>query len=757
MNPLIILKQKFGYEKFRHHQEAIIDAVLKKKDTFALMPTGGGKSLCYQIPALLMDGLTIVISPLIALMKDQVDALRVNGIEAAFINSTQSYNEQEQILQRAKAKKLKLLYLAPERLLGNSAAFLKTLTSFEINLIAIDEAHCISHWGHDFRPEYLMLAQLRQLLPGVPMIAVTATADKLTRKDIIEKLELKNPELFISSFNRANIRYNVQPKVNSFEKLLEFLNDRREQSGIIYCLSRASTERLAEDLTQQGYAARPYHAGLERQQRTRHQDMFLRDEIKIVVATIAFGMGIDKSNVRYVVHMDLPKNIESYYQETGRAGRDGDPSDALLFYSSADVVKLKRFAVIEGNDEQNGIALKKLDQMSRFGELTTCRRKYLLNYFDERFPEYCGNCDVCLSTYELFDATVHVQKVISAIIRLQQKYGANYIIDFLRGSGAAKIQDDHKALKTFGVGSDLSKPQWQAIIRELLDREYLEKTVGQYPVLRVTSKSNDVLNGEKVMLVKSRETAVRSVRESEEIYETELYRRIKEVRNEMATEANVLAHIVISEATLVELSKYLPIKLEDLERISGFGQAKIEKYGQAFVDCIAEYCEEQNLQSRIHLKDPKRLRKETVERDNETKQITLKLFREGKTEDEISILRNLSKSTIEAHLAFYVRQQKIKVDQVVPLEKYTMIEKAINVLGCKALAPIKESVGASISYGEIRYVIAHLEASKVEDPQPAYERAENRQHLVVTYIDGIDSTEKRDVYVVTEDGIVKAA
>jgi ATP-dependent DNA helicase RecQ len=377
MTALQILQSKFGYSSFRLEQEAIINSVLQKKDTFALMPTGGGKSLCYQIPALMFEGLTIVISPLIALMKDQVDALRVNGIEAAFLNSTQSSAEQSEILTKLTFKKLKLLYLAPE------SGFLRKITSFNISLIAIDEAHCISHWGHDFRPEYLQLAQLKRTLPNVPIIALTATADRLTRKDILEKLELIRPATFVSSFNRANIRYTIEPKKSSFEKLVTFLEKRKDESGVIYCLSRASTEKLANDLSGHGFNALPYHAGIEKEIRAKHQEMFLRDEVKIIVATIAFGMGIDKSNVRYVVHMDLPKSIENYYQETGRAGRDGLDSEALLFYSYADVSKMKRFAEVEGNTGQTEIQLKKLDQMAEYGSLTTCRRKYLLNYFDE--------------------------------------------------------------------------------------------------------------------------------------------------------------------------------------------------------------------------------------------------------------------------------------------------------------------------------------------------------------------------------------
>jgi len=395
MNPLEILQNKFGYASFRMEQEAVIQSVLENKDTFVLMPTGGGKSLCYQIPALMLEGLTIVISPLIALMKDQVDSLRINGIEAAYINSTQQHEEQHATLRDARSGKLKLLYMAPERLLSNGTDFLNTIARCPVRLVAIDEAHCISQWGHDFRPEYLMLSKLKHVLHGVPFIALTATADELTQKDIIEKLELTSPSVFISSFNRPNIRYSVQSKDDSFNKLLNFLSSRKEQSGIIYCLSRKSTETLADELCAEGYAALPYHAGLERADRTRNQELFVKDDVKIIVATIAFGMGIDKSNVRYVVHMDLPKNIESYYQETGRAGRDGLDSDALLFYSYGDVLKLKRFVQVEGNPQQTEIALRKLKEMSRFCDLRTCRRKYLLNYFNETFPDYCGNCDIC--------------------------------------------------------------------------------------------------------------------------------------------------------------------------------------------------------------------------------------------------------------------------------------------------------------------------------------------------------------------------
>ena len=429
-----ILKHKFGYDSFRLEQQNAIEHILQRKDCLVLMPTGGGKSICYQIPALMFEGLTLVVSPLISLMKDQVDALRENGISAAYLNSSQGSSEQSQIMRSALSGHIKLLYVAPERLLQQGDGFLNFLRDANVSLFAIDEAHCISSWGHDFRPEYMQLAKLKHIFPTVPIVALTATADKLVRKDILEKLELHQPATFISSFNRSNIRYYVEAKKNFYPKLMEFLMEKKEESGIIYCLSRAGTESLAKDLREDGFNALAYHAGIEKGAREKAQEKFIRDEVKIIVATIAFGMGIDKPNVRFVVHADLPKNIEGYYQETGRAGRDGLQSEAVLYFSMADVIKMKSFVKIDDNPEQTQILTRKLDQMARFAQLTTCRRKYLLNYFDEQAPEHCGSCDVCLSKYDLIDATVIAQKALSAVFRLNQSFGMNYVIDFLRGS-----------------------------------------------------------------------------------------------------------------------------------------------------------------------------------------------------------------------------------------------------------------------------------------------------------------------------------
>lgn len=710
-SPLEALQTHFGYATFRSEQEAIIQSVLQKNDTFVLMPTGGGKSLCYQIPALLFDGLTVVVSPLIALMKDQVDALRVNGIAAAYLNSSQTHQEQNHIISAVRDQNLKLLYLAPE------SNFLNQIGSFNISLLAIDEAHCISHWGHDFRPEYLTLAKWKRNLSQVPVIALTATADKLTRKDILEKLELKQPNTFISSFNRANIRYKVEPKRKSFNKLLDFLHNRTDESGIIYCLSRAATESLATDLKEAGYNALPYHAGLERDQRARHQELFLRDEVKIIVATIAFGMGIDKSNVRYVVHMDLPKNIESYYQETGRAGRDGLPSEALLLYSYGDVAKLKSFAQIEGNPGQTAIALRKLDQMAIYGDLSTCRRKYLLNYFDEQADEFCGNCDACLSKTERIDSTIEAQKILSAVSRLQERFGTGYIIDFVRGSESEKIPAEHRELKTFGVGKDKTKEEWNEIVRDLTTQGYLTKSEGKYPVLKLTTKSIGILKGvDRFTSMKAKEKATEHVKLAEN-YEVALFDELRACRRILAEKENVPAYIVLSDASLIELATYLPHTKDDFRKIAGFGQTKIEKYGQQFWEVVTGYCKTQGLTSRMHLKSPKTTNSkqsyaERPERETETKQQSFDLFNQGKSIDQIAVIRNLSPITIEGHLAFYVQQGKIAIEQLMDVSHVPAIQKAIENSSGPALIPIKEILGDEYSFGEIKMVMAHLQFLK---------------------------------------------
>lgn len=708
-----ILQNKFGYSSFRHGQKEIIDNVLAGKDSFVLMPTGGGKSLCYQIPALILKGITIVVSPLIALMKDQVDALRVNGIPAAFLNSTLSPEAQREIAAQMKNGDIKLLYVAPERIFSNEGRFLTFLKECNISMFAIDEAHCISQWGHDFRPEYRQLAQLKDYFPSTPIIALTATADSLTRDDILDKLNLKQPKTFVSSFNRANINYSVLPKKNYYDQLVDYLRLHKTDSGIIYCLSRASTEDLAEKLTKDGFPARPYNAGLDQNTRAKHQEAFLRDDVNIMVATVAFGMGINKSNVRYVIHVDLPKNIEGYYQETGRAGRDGLASDAVLFYSPADAIKLKSFAQVENNPEQTKILLTKLTKMQQFCELRTCRRKYLLNYFGESTSNYCGSCDVCLSDYEKVDATIDAQKILSAVYRLDQRFGANYVVDVLRGAQSEKIKEEHKLLKTYGIGKEIPKEQWIGNIQELIQLGYLKQSEGQYPVLQLTENSEKVLRGgEKVLLVKAAPQKTKAQpKEKQGIleYEKPLFEKLRVIRKELADKENVPPYVILSDATLIEMAAFLPLSGPDLRKISGIGDIKLGLYGKSFLDGIVDYCNENKLESKISAKAEKReTKKPKEEKTNDTKLVTLQLFRQDMSPAEIGQLRGLSPTTIESHLSHFVYTGELEVEALVSKEKIPMIKKAISVKGDQVLSPIKEMLGEKYSYGEIKAVISWM-------------------------------------------------
>jgi ATP-dependent DNA helicase RecQ len=713
-----ILKHQFGYDSFRMNQEQAIETVLQKKDCIVLMPTGGGKSLCYQIPALMLDGLTVVISPLIALMKDQVDALKASGAEAAFLNSSQTSREQTEVFRAIRTRRLKLLYVAPERLMQGGDQFIEFLKEVDVSLFAIDEAHCISSWGHDFRPEYMQLRRLKAHFPDVPLVALTATADKLVRKDIVERLGLENAKMFVSSFNRPNIYYKIEPKRNSYARLLEYLEQRGGESGIIYCLSRNSCESLAENLRDNGYHALPYHAGLTAEERERHQELFLKDEVKIVVATIAFGMGIDKSNVRFVVHMDLPKNIESYYQETGRAGRDGLQSEALLFFSWGDINKLKGFAEIENNQMQTEIMLKKLNLMGQFGDLKTCRRKFLLKYFSEDLEEDCGNCDNCNTEFEYFDGTIIAQKALSAVYRTGQRFGLSYLIDFLRGSQAKTIRDEHKNLKTYGVGADISKNNWFDYFKDLINQGYLAQTEGQYPLIVLTEKSKGVLfEGESVQLMKvtvkeDKKPSSSTASEIPQDYFKDLFSDLKNVRTAFARSENVPPYIIFSDAALVEMAAYLPQNETEMRKISGVGDLKWQKYGADFLNEVRNYCKRNNLESRIDLKSPKRERKTRTRRDAngiDTYTTTLDMFQSGLAVEEIAEARGMAKSTIEMHLIRFIQSGQISLEDLVVYAKIEPIREAITRLNAGfAVAPVKEFLGENYSYAEIRAVMATM-------------------------------------------------
>lgn len=751
--PHHILRSVFGYEKFRLEQERAISAVLRGEDSFVLMPTGGGKSLCYQVPALCLEGLTLVVSPLIALMKDQVDALRLNGVEAAYLNSTLDEGEQRLLANRLRLGEIKILYVAPERLV--TERFLSFLGTLQVALFAIDEAHCISQWGHDFRPEYRELSRVKKCFPHVPLIALTATADEQTRRDIIVQLTIPQNNVFVSSFNRANIRYFVEQKQNTYEKIVAHIRRRSGESGIIYTLSRASAESLADRLQTDGFSALPYHAGLERATRTRHQDLFLRDEVQIICATIAFGMGIDKSNVRYVIHHDLPKNIESYYQETGRAGRDGLPSDAILLYSNADAMKLQKMLVIEDNPDQTRILIQKLQEMRKYAESRQCRRKYLLQYFGEDFSpsqHSCASCDICLNTasnQELFDATLSAQKFFSAMIRTGERFGAGYVIEVLRGN-ASKVRTEHLNLKTFGVGADTSAAEWRRIANELCTAGWCERATGDYPILKLNERSKAVLyDGAKVLLPKAEERKRSARRETEREREiaplptfaakeagssiphhAKLFERLRLLRRSIAESEGVPPFMVLSDATLMELASSLPFSLQEIRRVTGFGEVKTQRYGARFIKEIQDFVAAHPLlaqktssqkaslppkgeQSRNTVASSHKNRSNADSSSwqglSDTVQETLRLWQAGNTVETIASLRKVTHSTILGHLVMCVGAKKIPLHAIVSEEKEEAIIDALREHEWRegqGLKPIKEALGEGFDYAEIRAVIA---------------------------------------------------
>ena len=590
------LRDVFGYQGFRGHQQAVIEATMDGRDTLVVMPTGGGKSLCYQIPALLRSGTGLVVSPLIALMQDQVAALHELGIEAEFLNSSQTPQQQRDVIERLRQGKLSLLYVAPERLVGEGTRTL--LRNAQLALIAVDEAHCVSQWGHDFRQDYLSLNELGDLFPGVPRMALTATATDKTRDEIVERLELTAAERYIAPFDRPNIRYLVQPKTDGRRQLLNFLETHRGEAGIVYCLSRKKTEDTAGWLASNGYKALPYHAGLDAETRHEHQRRFLAEDGVIVVATIAFGMGIDKPDVRFVAHLDLPKSMESYYQETGRAGRDGDPADAWMIYGLQDVVRLRQMLdQSEAGEDFKRHERQKLDALLGWCETTGCRRRPLLEYFGDRLAEDCGNCDGCLTPVDTWDGTEAAQKLLSAVYRTGQRFGSAHVVDVLLGKSTDKVtQNGHSNLSVFGIGTDLAWPAWRSVVRQLIVMGYLRSDAERYGALVLTEHSRKLLRGE--VDIRFREDPKRPAklsskgdkaqRKSVTIDEgdRDLWEALRECRRSLAEEHGVPPYVIFHDKTLQQMVTLRPQDETDLLQIIGVGQTKLERYGQRFLSIL---------------------------------------------------------------------------------------------------------------------------------------------------------------------------
>ncbi|MBB6004218.1 DNA helicase RecQ [Arcicella rosea] len=708
-----ILKQYYGYNAFRPLQAEIIDWVLYGQDAMVLMPTGGGKSLCFQIPALVMQGLTLVISPLISLMHDQVQALKANGIAAEYVNSSLTSQEQSTIERQCKNGELKLLYISPEKLF--TQGYLDWILSLNISLFAVDESHCVSTWGHDFRPEYTKLSVLKKALPNVPMIALTATADKVTRKDILTQLGIPEAKIFISSFDRPNLSLSVQAGRNRIKIIQNFIAERPRQCGIIYCLSRKNTETVAEALRKVGINAKYYHAGMPAQERSEVQNQFIQDDIQVIVATIAFGMGIDKSNVRWVIHYSMPSNVESFYQEIGRSGRDGLKSDTLLFYTYNDLLVRKDMIADSGlPTEMKEVQVAKLERMKQYAEAEICRRRILLSYFNEEVTNDCGNCDVCKNPPIRFDATLIAQKALSAIARTGENVAMSMLIDILRGSNNRRIiEHKYHEIKTFGVGKELKADEWADYLQQMLNSGVMDIAYDEAHAYKLNNASWAILKeGRKVQLVRyrpfeekqaEREANIPKEKSKREIIKDELFERLRVLRKQIADEKNIPPFVVFSDATLSDMAQKKPLNQLEMFNVSGVGEQKYRQFGEVFLKEIGDFLKTIPKSSATGV---------------DTFHYTYQLYKEGLSVNEIAEQRSLNPVTIFSHLAkLYEDGEDINISAFITETEVEQIVGAAKVMNVKKGDPIKplfEAMDAKYEYHKIRIALLIAEKNKIK-------------------------------------------
>ncbi|MDQ6951546.1 MAG: DNA helicase RecQ [Mariprofundales bacterium] len=707
---LKILNDTFGYPEFRAMQDEVVYTMLDSRDAFVLMPTGGGKSLCYQIPSMMRDGIGIVVSPLISLMKDQVDALTRCGVNAAYYNSSLKSAEAKEVLARFEAGELEMLYVAPERLL--TKAFLKRLEQVKIALFAIDEAHCVSQWGHDFRPEYVRLGELRKIFPKVPMLALTATADEQTREDIAKCLGLGRARRFISSFDRPNIRYLIAEKRQPLTQILHFLSDWKDSSGIIYCLSRKRVEDLAVNLQRQGVRAAAYHAGMPARVREKVQDDFLRDQVQVIVATIAFGMGVDKPNVRFVIHHDLPKSIEGYYQETGRAGRDGIDSEALMLYGSGDVNLVRRLIDNVENPRQRQVEIHKLNSMISLSEGLTCRRKVLLGYFGEHLEENCGNCDVCLDPPETFDGTKLARLVLQCCNDLEGAYTAGYVVDILRGNTHSRIKArGHHELSSFGKGKEINGDEWTSIIRQLVHQGYFTQDVNKKSTMCATEKAEELRKKNAVTLAKYQPMVRRKLKRFNRDRDDHLFQKLVDMRDKLAEDEDVAPHVLISDVALSEMSKMHDVKtVSALAKISGMGKYKLDAYGEQFTRVLHEHAE-QKANEEVLSEDGAPVLLAKGPPANDAQHFTWILYKGGASVVDIAQQQNIEEQSVMKHLIALVRAaHHIDVPGLIGSAFDSLMIELNDADPYASLSEVKRDLSVDLTNEQFRLILAWREA-----------------------------------------------